>query len=68
MASKGRPYLRLEVEGFVVLIGKGDAENDRDRREGYSIILFGRHGHRFRHPPADHLARTTLIGRRRLSI
>ena len=29
MASKGRPYRRLEVEGFDVLVGKGDAENDR---------------------------------------
>lgn len=29
MASKGRPYRRLEVEGFAVLVGKGDAENDR---------------------------------------
>ena len=29
MASKGRPYRRLEVEGFEVLVGKGDVENDR---------------------------------------
>ena len=29
MASKGRPYRQLEVEGFDVLVGKGDAENDR---------------------------------------
>ena len=29
MASKGRPYRRLEVGGFEVLVGKGDAENDR---------------------------------------
>jgi predicted ribosome quality control (RQC) complex YloA/Tae2 family protein len=29
VASKGRPYRRLEVEGFAVLVGKGDAENDR---------------------------------------
>jgi predicted ribosome quality control (RQC) complex YloA/Tae2 family protein len=29
VASKGRPYRRLEVEGFTVLVGKGDAENDR---------------------------------------
>jgi predicted ribosome quality control (RQC) complex YloA/Tae2 family protein len=29
VASKGRPYRRLEVEGFDVLVGKGDAENDR---------------------------------------
>ena len=29
MASKGRSYRRLEVEGFEVLVGKGDVENDR---------------------------------------
>jgi predicted ribosome quality control (RQC) complex YloA/Tae2 family protein len=29
VASKGRPYRRLEVEGFEILVGKGDAENDR---------------------------------------
>lgn len=29
MASKGRPYKTLEVEGFAVLIGRGGAENDR---------------------------------------
>ncbi len=29
MRSKGRPYRRLEVEGFEILVGKGDAENDR---------------------------------------
>jgi len=29
VASKGRGYRRLEVEGFDVLVGKGDVENDR---------------------------------------
>ena len=24
---------------------------DRDRREGYSVVLFGPHGARYRHPP-----------------
>jgi len=28
MASKGRPYRRVEVEGFEVLIGRGAREND----------------------------------------
>ncbi len=28
MASKGRRYKTVEVEGYEVLIGKGDAEND----------------------------------------
>jgi predicted ribosome quality control (RQC) complex YloA/Tae2 family protein len=29
VGSKGRPYRRLEVCGFEILVGKGDAENDR---------------------------------------
>jgi len=28
VGSKGRPYRALEIEGFAVLVGKGDAEND----------------------------------------
>jgi predicted ribosome quality control (RQC) complex YloA/Tae2 family protein len=28
MASKGRPYRRAVVDGFEVLVGKADAEND----------------------------------------
>ncbi|NRA33867.1 MAG: DUF814 domain-containing protein [Polyangiaceae bacterium] len=28
MASKGRPYRTVNVEGFEILIGKGDAFND----------------------------------------
>jgi hypothetical protein len=29
---------------------------DRDRRDGYSVVLFGPHGPRYRHPPASVLA------------
>lgn len=29
MASKGKPYRSVIVEGFEILIGKGDEENDR---------------------------------------
>ena len=29
MASKGRPYCAVKVDGFEVLVGKGAAENDR---------------------------------------
>lgn len=29
MGSKGRPYRRIEVDGFEILVGKGDVENDR---------------------------------------
>jgi predicted ribosome quality control (RQC) complex YloA/Tae2 family protein len=28
MASRGRPYRRRLIEGFEVLVGRGDAEND----------------------------------------
>ncbi len=28
MSSKGRPYRTVDVEGFEVLIGRGDSEND----------------------------------------
>jgi len=28
VGSKGRPYKRVEVEGFEVLVGRGDVEND----------------------------------------
>ncbi len=28
VASKGRPYRTIEFEGFEILIGRGDAEND----------------------------------------
>jgi predicted ribosome quality control (RQC) complex YloA/Tae2 family protein len=28
MASKGRPYRTLQIEGFEVLVGRGDREND----------------------------------------
>ncbi|MFI5006582.1 MAG: NFACT RNA binding domain-containing protein [Solirubrobacterales bacterium] len=28
MASKGKGYRTLEVEGFLILVGKGDADND----------------------------------------
>ena len=29
MGSRGRGYRAFDIEGFVVLVGKGDAENDR---------------------------------------
>lgn len=29
MGSKGRGYRQLEFEGFEILVGKGDADNDR---------------------------------------
>ncbi|TMA31930.1 MAG: DUF814 domain-containing protein, partial [Deltaproteobacteria bacterium] len=28
MGSKGKPYRTIVVEGFEILVGKGDAEND----------------------------------------
>jgi predicted ribosome quality control (RQC) complex YloA/Tae2 family protein len=29
VSSKGRPYRTLDVDGFTVLVGKNDADNDR---------------------------------------
>ena len=29
MASKGRPFRTVSFEGFKILVGKGDAQNDR---------------------------------------
>jgi predicted ribosome quality control (RQC) complex YloA/Tae2 family protein len=29
MGSRGRGFRSIEIEGFLVLVGKGDAENDR---------------------------------------
>jgi predicted ribosome quality control (RQC) complex YloA/Tae2 family protein len=29
LGSKGKPYRVVEYEGFEILVGKGDAENDR---------------------------------------
>jgi predicted ribosome quality control (RQC) complex YloA/Tae2 family protein len=29
VGSKGRPFKTLEIDGFEVLVGRGDAENDR---------------------------------------
>ncbi len=41
------------VEAMIRLYADGTWRfDDRDRREGYSVILFGPHGRRFRHPPA----------------
>jgi predicted ribosome quality control (RQC) complex YloA/Tae2 family protein len=29
VSSKGRPYRTLEIDGFTVLVGKNDADNDK---------------------------------------
>ena len=36
---------------------------DADRRDGYSVVLFGPHGRRYRHPPQALLARCGNAGR-----
>lgn len=42
------------VEALVRLYAEGRWQfDDAARREGYSIPLFARHGHQFRHPPLD---------------
>lgn len=46
------------VEALIRLYAEGEwTFDDRDRRNGYSVILFGRHGQRFAHPSAAHLER-----------
>lgn len=41
------------VQALVRLYADGDwTYPDTDRREGYSVVLFGPHGPRYRHPPA----------------
>ena len=39
--------VRLYAEGRWLFSGEGQ------RRDGYSVVLFGRHGRHYRHPPAD---------------
>ena len=42
------------VEALVELYEKGEWNfPDDDRAEGYSAVLFGRHGRRYRHPPVS---------------
>jgi hypothetical protein len=42
------------VEALVGLYATGQWDfADLDRRDGYSVPLFARHGHAYRHPPAD---------------
>jgi hypothetical protein len=42
------------VEALIHLYVAGDWEfADTDRRDGYSVVLFGPHGPRYRHPPAS---------------
>lgn len=40
------------LEALVALYGQGRWDYaDEDRRDGYSVVLFGAHGPRYRHPP-----------------
>lgn len=42
------------VEALIRLYAEGRWEfDDRDRQDGYSVVLFGAHGIQYRHPPAD---------------
>ncbi len=46
----GRPW----VEALIGLYANGTWDfDDSDRRDGYSIVLFGGHGIQYRHPPRD---------------
>jgi hypothetical protein len=42
------------VAALIRLYADGDWDfSDADRADGYSVVLFGPHGPRYRHPPAD---------------
>lgn len=42
------------VEALIRLYADGEwSYPDADRRDGYSVVLFGPHGPRYRHPPRD---------------
>ena len=42
------------VEALIRLYADGTWEfDDSDRRDGYSVVLFGTHGVQYRHPPAE---------------
>jgi hypothetical protein len=46
------------VEALVGLYADGRwTFADGNRQDGYSVILFGRHGNRFAHPPKEHIER-----------
>lgn len=42
------------VEALINLYAKGEWQfDDRERRDGYSVVLFGAHGIQYRHPPNE---------------
>jgi hypothetical protein len=46
------------VEALVKLYAEGVWDfDDRDRRDGYSVVLFGEHGIQYRHPAAEFVDR-----------
>jgi hypothetical protein len=50
------------VDAVVRLYGEGDwVFTDGDRRDGFSIVLFGPHGVRYRHPPPALIAQVKAI-------
>ncbi|TXL74344.1 hypothetical protein FHP25_17835 [Vineibacter terrae] len=50
-------YGRGWVEAVVKLYADGDWRfADADRRDGFSVVLFGPHGRRYRHPPPELVA------------
>jgi hypothetical protein len=69
VGSKGRPYRRLDVEGFEILIGKGDAEKLDHLFANVSGTQVGYYGGpasflRVRAPPLDEpRSRRTLFVR-----
>jgi hypothetical protein len=50
------------VDAVVALYDEGNwAFADRDRRDGFSVVLFGPHGVRYRHPPKALIAKVKAI-------
>jgi hypothetical protein len=50
------------VEALVRLYAEGAwAFDDRDRRDGYSVVLFAPHGPRYRHPPPTLVAQVRQL-------
>ncbi|HEY2807453.1 MAG TPA: hypothetical protein VGI91_01545 [Steroidobacteraceae bacterium] len=51
------------IESLVTLYGRGSwSFADRERRDGYSVVLFGPHGVRYRYPHARLLQRYREVG------
>lgn len=56
-------YGKHWVDALVGLYANGKWNyDDRDRRDGYSVVLFGAHGIQYRHPPRELVDRLRKLG------